>query len=559
MAFSGAVWEVKTSGDDTNNGGGFNTGSTFATDGKVTNGTTSSATFSSASYTFVSADVGHFVFIKSGTNWLPGWYLITAISSGSAVIDCTAGHVVRYVVTGYIAQGLRRTTGCVNSSYVSGTASGTWGVDYSQKSDGTPIISFSDMVIGATTTQFTSVGKPVGKNYIGNVISVTAGTGFTVQRVAITSTSGTTATCDKSLGTAGSTGGTGKMGGALASIGLAGSVASALPGAVFVYTGSYSITSATTNISGGVWSSTGVSAIRLEGYATWRGDLGTAPILTASGIASVNIVRITGSASCRLANLTLDGANLTGMAGAWHSANVEKVAVQNMKGGAFLAQQANITYVNCSGTGCSSTAVFERVAGGQGFAYIGCTAYSNSIQAFSRHSSSTLVYCIAANNTGSGSFGFDGGTNGSFYLHCTAYGNGADGFTNASVGAASYYYNCIAEGNGGYGFDTPTGLSATTVALFNCATYNNTSGPYFVGNTTVGAYNHVAYTSTAFVNAGSNNLALNQNATGGALLRGAARWGAFPLIPTTAVNDIGAVQAGWATAVYGEQSHTFVQ
>ncbi len=556
MSFNLSAWEVNASGgDDTNNGGGFNCNSTFASDGVVTSGTTSSPVFSTASYNFVSADIGHWLFIKSGVNWIPGWYKITAVVSNNATIDAAAGHVPWYTATtGNPVGGLLASTGCVNSSYA-GAATGVWGVDYSQKSTGAAIITFADMVIQATNTTFRSAAFPVGKNYIGNVISVTGGTGWTVQRVTITSTATITATCDKALGTAGSTGGTGKMGGALATIGLAGSLAgTAQGGGVFVRSGAYTATSATVNIAGGCFSQSNAAATRLEGYNTYRGDKGTAPTFTASGINTFTLTRLSGGLHS-LVNITLDGISATASIGLNHGSNfyAEKVNINNMKGGGFTsAAGTGTTLINCSGTGCATTAVF----GVSGTTYFGCTAFANSITGFSK--SLFCYFCISATNSGVGSHGFISDTNGGIYVNCTTYGNGGSGYSNV-IGSYSVYYNCIAEANNAWGW---TSTSTTTAILFNCAAYANSSGDFDAANlagATSGVYNQISYTHTAFTNTGANDYSLNQHPQGGGLLRGVGAWGAFQQIPSTGYLDIGAVQAPWATTTYGEQSRTFVQ
>jgi hypothetical protein len=549
MAFSSPVWEVKTTGDDTNNGGGFNTGSTFATDGAATSGTTSSPVFTSASYNFVAADVGHFLFIKTGTNWLPGWYKITAVASNAATIDASPNHVMQYSGTGGAGMGLLQSTGCVNSSYVSGTASATWGVDYSQKSDGSTIISFTDMVIQATTTQFKSTANPVGKNFVGNIISVTAGTGFTVQRVAITSTSGTTATCDKSLGTAGSTGGTGRMGGALKSLGCAGSTITSGQGAIFINSGSYTVTSATVNVAGGCFSVSGTFVARIEGYATWRGDMGTAPVLTASGINTFTFIAQTGNNGQRLANITLDGASATASVGINYAGAIgRKITIKNCKGGAFTGVSFPI-YINCVATGCATTAAWNHSASATLSALIGCAAYSNSFDGFTQVV--MAVFTIAANNTG---IGFTIPVNGGICINCTAYGNTGDGFV-GSVGGSSQFFSCVAEANGGFGWNT---TSTQKLEGFQCADYNNTSGGFSPTDVNY-VFNQIAYTATAFTNGAANDLSLNRTAAGGMLLRGTGHWGAYQSISSTGSIDVGAAQAPWATTTYGEQAHVFIQ
>lgn len=212
------------------NGGSFYTNASvvFPTDGAATVATSSAPIFTSASYNFVAADVGAYVYIKSGVNWTAGRYLIASVAANAATL------------TGACA------------SVASPTAA-TWGIDYSTLASGR--ISFTDLVIGATPTQCTSAANPVGKNFIGNVIAISDGIGFSVQRVIVLSTSGTTATCDKTLGTASSTAGIGRLGGAAASVAVvAGATSMELSSA------------ASFNTSGG-WAVADTQAIRYTGIS----------------------------------------------------------------------------------------------------------------------------------------------------------------------------------------------------------------------------------------------------------------------------------------------------
>lgn len=72
--------------------------------------------------------------------------------------------------------------------------------------------SFTDLVIDSSNPKkLTSAAHPFDSSYIGQTLSITSGTGFTVQKVKIDSVSGNTATCSSSLGTLGSTSGVGAM------------------------------------------------------------------------------------------------------------------------------------------------------------------------------------------------------------------------------------------------------------------------------------------------------------------------------------------------------------
>lgn len=81
----------------------------------------------------------------------------------------------------------------------------------------TEVVTYTDLSIdAANNTKITSVTRPFIANDVGNVINITSGTGWTVQRAIINSVASGVATMDRAMGTTGSTGGAGKLGGALA-------------------------------------------------------------------------------------------------------------------------------------------------------------------------------------------------------------------------------------------------------------------------------------------------------------------------------------------------------
>jgi hypothetical protein len=222
-----------TSGLGSFGGAGLDTGFytaapvTFAADGSASGATGSTPLFTAGSYVFVAADVGARLYIQSGTNWTPGFYTIASVSAGLARLDRACATVAN-------------------------PTAGRWGVDYSTLP--TPRVVFADLVIDATTTtKFTSAAFPVGPNYIGNVVSISNGVGFSDQFVAVISVSGLTATCDKVLGTAGSTGGRAVLGGA-----------AAVP---FVYAGSSTLITGSTGPfrAGGGWVQIGQQLVRYTG------------------------------------------------------------------------------------------------------------------------------------------------------------------------------------------------------------------------------------------------------------------------------------------------------
>lgn len=489
--------------------------------------------FSSASYTFVAGDVGAWIYIKSGTNSIPGWYKIASVAGGKATLSAAIGAAVRANGFPTVVLGLA-TVGTPTNL--------TWGVDYSQQAS--PQLTFTDLVIGGTTTQFTSAANPVGKNFVGNIINITSGTGFTAQRVAVVSTSGTTATCDKSLGTGASTGGNGKLGGALLSPAIAASLRVA-GNICFVKSGTYSITSASTNVAGGcVSDAAGGAGLAWMGYQAVRGDFGTPPLLQASGISTAVLFTMTAgsTAGAWIVNITVDGGALTSIQGfnfarrglglLLKALNCSNIGINAGGGGNIL--------MKCIATGCSGGAaaiVFNSA--------LFCEAYSNTIPGFAAGGSSGFACsgCLSFNNSGASSDGFliSGGGEDS-YLNCVAYGNGRDGFRKANAGAeVTQCINCIAESNSGTGFNATSAALGAELVLFNCAAYLNGTNLA----TVLTGLQSMVITGTAsfFVNAASSNFALNANAGGGALLRAAGILGVTPDGLSTGFQDIGAIQS----------------
>lgn len=517
MAFTNsAVWEVQTGGSDTNNGGGFDPGvAGFPTDGAATLATSSAPVFTSASYTFVAGDVGASLYIKSGTNWTAGWYSIASVSAGAATLSAALG-------AGVLGNNSGVTTAAGCATTASPTAA-TWGIDYSQSA--TSRLTFSDLVIGATTTQFTSAGNPVGKNFVGNIISITSGTGFTVQRVAVVSTSGTTATCDKTLGTAASTGGNGRMGGALASPGQCAAIVSSNGNVVFIKAGTYSVTSATGAVSGGCVIP-GQSATWV-GYSTVRttATTDTKPVIQVA----VSTATLVGVGAWY--NLTLDGnAQVSAKLNNVGQATFVRCACKN-----FTSVAAASTYYFCSFTGYTVNAV-------TGLAVF-CEAYSNTATPFSlsANNSHGVFFCIARSNTGASTDGFAlNGLNQA--QNCISYANGRDGFR---VNGVAVLLNCHAEGNTGFGFNSLTGFAPL---LISCSAYSNTSGATTV--TSGGSVNaafltsnfHTITAGSVFTNAATGDFSLNNIIAQGASLRGAGGPSAFPVSPTAGYLDAGIAQ-----------------
>jgi len=525
MAFTAtAVWEVRTAGDDVNHGGGFDRGvAGFPTDGAATVATGNSPVFTSASYTFVAGDVGAWVYIKSGTNWTSGWYLISSVNAGAATLNAAVGAAV-------LDSGTPNTVaGCASTASPTG---GTWGLDYSQQDAGQ--IVFSDMVIGTAgnETKFTSTLNPVGKNFVGNIIKITAGTGFTVQRVAIVSTSTVTATCDKALGTAESTGGVGELGGALASPGQA-SVLHVGGNKIWVlYNAAVYAVAYNTERDGGVVvikdPPGGSNPTGIEGYTTVRGDrTASKPVLQlAAGVSTATIVTLP-NASSWCCNIMLDGnsqtASRAGYAPGIYGPLWLLCDALNCTNGGFR----NGLAIQCTSTGHTSS----DYGGFDSLVAMFCEAFDGAGLGFR---TCKCVGCIShGNSTGFTDYGSVNNTHES----CIAHGNAAEGWDlRSSYGGACI--NCISEGNGTFGW---RGDAVTNFRLINCAGWNNTSGNGN-GNFILPLGFIAGVIGSFFTNAAAGDFSLNNTAGCGALLRATGFPALFPRGLTANYRDIGAAQ-----------------
>lgn len=526
MAFTtGVIFESRTTGSDTLCSGGFSPISAgFATDGAATSATGNSPVFSSASYNFVAGDIGAKIFIQTGTNWVKGWYEIQSVASNNATIKAAIGEANLYGGFYYSTNGTlsftpNTTAGCATTASPTGA---TWGIDYSQQD--TAKIAFTDMIIAVTTTQFTSAANPVGKNFVGNLIKITSGVNFTVQTVEVLSTSGTTATCDKSLGTAAAVGGNGYLGGCFAGPQLA---APLIPGnngnRVWVKNGAYTINNTTANIAQGRISFATGSYI-IEGYNSYRGDGGTAPVFTASGISNNTILTMANSS--KIKNINVDGASLTGMTGiTGATSEVVSCKASNCLTSGFIGGKNYLNVADTCGTGF---ALSNSNAGTSTF----CVAKSCTT-GFNSSAQCSITNSIATGCTTS----FDSSSI-TRYINCTAY-SGTTGFKSSS-GSQCEYIKCIASNMSGNGYDLNTGRAD----FYQCAGYSNGTSVNYGQSSAMYAssnYNFVTLSASPFTNAAGGDFSLNATTGGGAEIRNLII--TFPTtISTTTYNDAGAAE-----------------
>lgn len=421
-----------------------------------------------------------------------------------------------------------------NDANGGGFDSAASGTDYSYGA-GQTTIAYTDIVIGVTTTQGTSVARAFVAADVGNILNVTSGTGFTVQRVQVASVAGGTATFDKSLGTTGSIGGTGTLGGALASPGQAAGLIVA-GNRVYIKSGTYQIGTGTQNTAGNkivtAITGTGTTQFLWQGYGTTRADSGTAPILQNNGNTATNIFDSSGAQGVTIDNITVDGNSGATMSG-------------------FKSGQGNIL-IRCKALNCPTTG-FLPSGSVTDYDYCEATACGNGWSG-----RANCRYCTSHANTVSG---FTTASGASTLYHCISYANTGPGFVNG--GTTTYYNGCTSYGNSTYGFNT-TASGNTPLSIVDCIAYNNTTKDFNWDSNNQNHMRNCAYgtiagtvvneapqvlTADPFVNSGGGNFVLNNTIGGGNLARSSTN-PTFMGSTTTTYQDIGAVQHQDTTAIY---------
>lgn len=269
---SGTTFNVQASATTGNTGGaGFNTANAnFFPDLTAILGTTASPIVSSSSYNFTASDVGASVYIKSGSDWTPGFYPIASVAGNAATLSAGVGQATQ----------LNAATGMYVPNTVAGVAgvstpnTGTFGVNYAMKDSA--ITTATDFTsVGASTT-LTSATAVFTSSMIGNLFhQTTTGTGahglanwFEI----VSFTNATTVVLDRTPndGTT-SVACTGFVGGAGRFNGLEDAFLEMIPAASLVYMkgGAYTVSGA---IAVASTNSTTTSPSNIIGYTTVWGD-----------------------------------------------------------------------------------------------------------------------------------------------------------------------------------------------------------------------------------------------------------------------------------------------
>jgi hypothetical protein len=497
---AGTVWEINASGTANNaNGGGFNpTNANFATDlaCDTNTGNTNSPVVSSASYNFVSADVGKWVYVKSGTNWTAGWYQIASVASNKATLSAAVGQAIQtdstkgFPVSKYVTN---TAAGCATVGTPTG---GTWGIDHSQAT-AAKVAAATDLMVNAitnTVVHAASGSHSFDVSDVGNFIHITAGTGYTQGWYEIVSVSGGDATLDRSPGAVGITGGTYSLGGAIS---LNSSTtnqtdlnffAQPVGGNVIFAIGSLTLAANPTMNGGGV-----ATPIQLRGYVTNR-----ATMPTGSNRPTINASAQSFSAGAY--------SQIIGLIFLGNASPVLTVSAN----GAII--------VNCKCTNNSTTANRDAYTMGSGAIALNCEAISYRGRGFRVTAGASVIQCYVHDcDTGilraSGGAGIGEIIWGNIIESCVT---AAINYTTANGGSHTIIANTLygAENKNG------TGLSLTLTATSNFAFFNNLIYGFATGvnqatsgneKTTYGDFNDFYNNTTDRTNwpTASNDQALN--------------------------------------------------
>ena len=519
MGWSYSIFEIQANGSDSNSG--LFDPSIANTTLSTSNGTSATPSVTASNYTFVSADIGDYLYIRTGTNWNPGWYRITAVNAGAATVDASIGNVF---------QPNHRISTVQGVSTTASASSGNWSVDYTQIPTATR--TYTDLAIVTNTRTVRSVANPFTPNMLGNSIKIISGVNFTTGVYIISGFSGSDAVVDRDIGTVGATNGTGTMGGALAT--WNGYTTSVYGGPhLYVYIKG---SSGTFNWSG---TPTGVNAVSAcIGYSSIRGDNGK-PLIRLSASSSA----FTWSNRASYYNLIIDGQNNASTNGIINSNFFIENSILNCD---FrnLAQAYNVpsgcdvhncTFDNCVSMSGANTKVFANCV------VKNCGGTVSNFYAVYNN--------IFINHTGRAVYnqGFMGTVSNNTFHNISSHA--IDCFFGYSVQSWKFVVennifsnvsgNAIRFNGTGWNhlnFINNNAYFATSAFTDNYSNAADPNQPPFISR------NNVALTVSPFVSAANLDFRLNNEIGGGRSCRGSSYIGAYPLTTTFSSQDMGAVQ-----------------
>lgn len=399
------------------------------------------------------------------------------------------------------------------------------GTDYSQQN--AVQVAYTDLVIGVTTTDLTSVATPFTSAHVGNNIAIISGTGFTTGIYNIRSVTATVATMDRSVGTTLSTGGTGNLGGARSGF--------------MVGTNTLAAQMVAGNkvwVKNEAWNEAVVCAVNgaagnpniIEGYNTARGDSPTDGSRPLNDRASAGGTAIAVGAGYFIKNIMSTRAGTIGFSCTKNTQFINCRSYNNGTSGFVATVASNISLLSCEADTNASTGVQMPVS--VSGSIIGCSCHNNTSNGIDASTSNMVITnCLIYANSATGII-TSGTTINTYIAGNTIYGNTGgttDGIAFTTPTTSAIFINNIVANNGRYGINATDGDSIWSD--YNCFNGNSTAArnnvPTGPNDTTV---------SPQFINAGSGNFAIGKN------LRALGFPSLLPAGLTTSYVDIGAAQ-----------------
>lgn len=426
---------------------------------------------------------------------------------------------------------------------------GASGTDWSQQAAAQYAV--TDAVTNGTTT-ITSASAAFGVDVVGNGFYITGGTGAIVAGwyQVISRTNATTIVVDRTTGLTAGTGATLNLGGCLATpAGLAACLASCTPaaGKAWLKNGTTYTSGANITINAGAVNP--FPFMRISGYNAVRGDGGKA-VLQLTGSATIGL--ILAGVGTLIENIVIDCNNLATSTGATMATNtfVRKCVIKNF------------TTAGVSGGGGSATITDnEFTGGGSGAtgAVLGGSLVSrnwvhdNQCPGIIAATLGMVIENLVVNNTGASSDGIRlSSSPGPYCYRNTIYGNGRHGilFNAGALIINMTIKNNLIVSNGGAGVTTSSSSVYADYATDGNAYFNNTSGNRVNMDSVAGVFAQDPYTNVLdviltadpFTNAAGGDFSINNNAGGGAAVRGAGNPQTVGGGPSVGKPDFGVLQ-----------------
>lgn len=420
---------------------------------------------------------------------------------------------------------------------------GSTGTDFSQQNSAQ--YTFTDLVVDlVTNTKVTSASHNFVSTDVGNCLRITAGTGYTTGVYYIVSVAANAATLDRSPAAVGVTGGTFFVGGALATLAQLNTEMCSGCRAWVKADAAYVISSKITFN----YSSSGATWIR--GYTSTRGDGGRATIKSTGSIGGDRLVDLNVSQNFTFANFTFDvngDSGVTCLLFLGQPTYAENIECKNFN---YTGGTGQIQFNNIRGV-CRNCWVHDGTASGTAFYYANeenlclyCSAInlpSNGSIGFRMDYGNNCLFCLVANLAGANSDGFQIGGQPFMRLdNPVCYSVTRDCVRLTSVSIPILITNGIFV-NATNGINNTSGTTLRDGDILNDYNYTfNMSGAAVV-NLTAGAHS-VTLARSPFVNAGSLDFRLNNNAGGGASVRAHGVPSSLPGVTGTYYPDAGIAQ-----------------